>query len=72
MTQQNHDDLHRWARAWNIAGAHLAGERAARLRAMADDDARQIIARIFSGLMPARLERESGLIQQQRLFRGLK
>jgi len=72
MTQRNHDDLQRWARAWNIAGAHLASERAARLRTMADDDAREIISRIFSGPLPVRLERESGLIQQQRLFRELK
>lgn len=72
MTQRIPDDLQRWVRAWNIAGAHLASERAVRLRAMADDDARKIIARIFSGSMPARLERESGLIEQQRLFRKLK
>jgi len=72
MTQRNPDDLQRWVHAWNIAGAHLAGERAERLRAMADDDARKIIARIFSGFMPARRERESGLVEQQRLFRKLK
>lgn len=62
----------RSGRAWNIPGAYLASERAARLRTMSDDDARAIIARIFSGPMPARFERESGLIQQQRLIRGLK
>jgi hypothetical protein len=39
---------------------------------MTDNDARQIIARIFSGPMPSRVARESGLIQQQRLFRKLK
>ena len=72
MTERIPDELQRWVRAWNIAGAHLAGERANRLRAMADDDARKIIARIFSGPLPTRLERESGLIQQQRLFRKLK
>lgn len=65
-------DLIRWTRAWNIAGAHLAGERAARLCAMTDDDTRKIIERIFSGPMPIRLERESGLILQQQLFRRLK
>lgn len=43
-----------------------------RLRAMADDDARKIIARIFSGPVSARVDRESGLILQQRLFRKLK
>jgi hypothetical protein len=72
MTQQISDDLKRWARAWKIAGAHLERERAARLRAMTEDDARRIIARIFTGPMPAPFERESGLIQQQRLFRKLK
>jgi len=72
MTEEIPADLIRWTRAWNIAGAHLAGERAARLRDMADDDARKIIERIFSGPMPIRLERESGLILQQQLFRRLK
>jgi len=66
------DDLQRWARAWNIAGAHLANERAAGLRSMTDDDARKIIARIFSGPVPTRIARESGLLERQRLFRQLK
>src|SRR3990172_1589281 len=48
MTEEIPADLIRWNRAWNIAGAHLAGERAARLRAMADDDARKMIERKFS------------------------
>jgi hypothetical protein len=72
MTEEFPADLIRRTRAWNIAGTHLAGERAARLRAMADDDARMIIERIFSGPMPVRLERESGLVLQQQLFRRLK
>lgn len=72
MNQPIHDDLQRWARAWTIAGAHLAGERVARLRALADDDARKIIAGIFTGPVPARVERESGLVEQQRFFRKLK
>lgn len=72
MTEESPADLLRWNRAWNIAGAHMAGESAARLRAMTDDDARLIIGRIFSGPMPMRLERESGLILQQQLFRRLK
>ena len=46
----NHpDDLQRWGRAWKVAGAYLADERAARLRAMTDEETRTIIARIFSG-----------------------
>jgi hypothetical protein len=72
MTEEISDDLIRWTRAWNIADARLAGERAARLCAMADDDARKIIARIFSGPMPVRIKRESGLVLQQQLFRRLK
>ena len=72
MAEEIPADLIRWTRAWNIAGAHLAGERATRLRAMSDDDARKIIERIFSGPMPIRTERESGLILQQQLFRRLK
>ena len=72
MSQRIRDNLQRWARAWNIAGTHLASERAARLRAMTDDDARKLIARIFSGPMPTRIARESGLVEQQRLFRQLK
>jgi len=72
MSQRILDNLQRWARAWNIAGAHLASERAAGLRSMTDDEARKIIARIFSGPMPARIARESGLLEQQRLFRQLK
>ncbi len=72
MSEEIPADLIRWTRAWNIAGARLAGERAARLRAMADDDARKIIERIFSGPAPIRFERESGLIPQQQLFRRLK
>lgn len=62
MTQRKPDNLQRWSRAWSIAGAHLASERAMHLRVMADDDARKIIARIFSGPAPTRVERESGLI----------
>jgi len=42
------------------------------LRSMSDDEARRIIARIFSGPQPARRERESGLIEQQRLFQNLR
>ena len=69
----NHsDDLQRWGRAWKVAGVHLAGERAARLRAMTDEEARTIIARIFSGPQPPVVERDSGLLEQQRLFRKLR
>ena len=72
MSRRILDNLQRWACAWNIAGAHLASERAAGLRSMTDDDARKIIARIFSGPVPTPIARESGLLEQQRLFRQLK
>ena len=72
MSEQVPEDLQRRARAWRVAGAYLADERVARLRAMTDEDAREIIASIFNGPVPKRVERESGLVAQQRLFRKLK
>ena len=72
MSEQVPEDLRRRARAWSVAGAYLADERVARLRAMTDEDTREIIASIFSGPVPKRIERESGLVAQQRLFRKLK
>lgn len=72
MSDQIPEDLKRRARAWRVAGAYLADERVARLRAMTDEDARGIIARIFSGPVPEPIERDSGLVAQQRLFRNLK
>ncbi|TAK71445.1 MAG: hypothetical protein EPO19_05005 [Betaproteobacteria bacterium] len=72
MFEQVPQDLQRRARAWSVASAYLADERVARLRAMTDDDVREIIATIFNGPVPKRIERESGLVAQQRLFRKLK
>lgn len=72
MSEQVPEDLQRRARAWSIAGEYLAGERVARLRDLSDEDTREIIACIFSGPVPERIERESGLVAQQRLFRKLK
>ena len=72
MAEREPDDMARWRRAWSVAGAHLSRERAMRLRAMGDEEARKVIARIFSGRLPTRVVRESGLILQQRLFRKLK
>lgn len=72
MSEQVPEDLRRRARAWSVAGTYLADERVARLRAMTDAETREIIARIFSGPVPERIERESGLVAQQRLFRKLK
>jgi hypothetical protein len=66
------EDLQRRARALGVASAYLADERTERLRAMTDDDRREIIARIFNGPLPRPVERECGLIAQQRLFRKLK
>lgn len=72
MSEQVPEDLQRRARAWSVAGAYLAGERVARLRAMTDADTRKIIASIFNGPIPKRIERECGLVAQQRLFRNFK
>ena len=72
MSEQVPEDLRRRARAWGIASAYLSDERVARLRAMTDEDRREIIASIFNGPVPKRIERESGLVTQQRLFRNLK
>ena len=72
MSEQIPEDLQRRVRAWSVAGAYLADERVARLRGMTDQDTRDIIASIFSGPSVQRIERESGLVVQQRLFRKLK
>lgn len=73
MIPEPSDPLQRWSRAWDTAARFLRRERLERLAAMSDDDARAAIAAIFSG--PAAQdggERPTGLIEQQRLFRGLK
>jgi hypothetical protein len=72
MVEQVPEDLQRRASAWRVASAYLTDERVERLRSMTDDDAREIIARIFNGPVPKPLERECGLVAQQRLFRKLK
>lgn len=72
MAEQVPQDLQRRASAWRVASAYMAQERVGRLRAMTDDDAREIIARIFNGPVPKPVARECGLIAQQRLFRKLK
>ncbi len=62
----------RWAHARDVANEYLSGERARRLRTMSDDQAREEIARIFSGPTPTAYERRTGLIERQRLVRQLK
>ncbi len=62
----------RWADAWKVADQYLSRERARHLRTMSDDQAREQIARIFSGPTPTPIERRTGLIERQRLFRQLK
>lgn len=66
------EDEKRWARAWEVAGRYLAAERAQRLRTMTDDQAREEIARIFSGPTPEICERRTGLVERQRLFKQLR
>ncbi len=65
--------LRRWADAWKVASTYLEAERAKRLRTMTDDDARKAIADLlFGDVTPVREPRQTGLIEQQRLFRKLR
>ena len=66
-------NLIRWSAAWQKAADFLAREREERLRNMTDDDVRAAVAAIFTGTGPTMAPvRESGLIEQQRLFRKVK
>lgn len=71
MEKNASENLRCWAQSWDIASERLERMRAERLCDMTDADAREMIARIFSGPTPPRVERETGLIEQQRLFRKL-
>lgn len=56
---------------WRIADEFLERERAKRLARMTDDECREIVARLFSGPHPAPIERDSGLVAQQKVFHNL-
>ena len=72
MDDHEKSDIQRRVEAWRVAGEFLEAERRARLRAMTDDECRSIIADIFSLPAPPYRERQSGLVEQQRLFKKLK
>lgn len=72
MDEREKNDILRRIEAWRIASKVLEEERRARLRAMTDDECRSIIAKIFSPPLPPHRERQTGLVEQQRLFRKLR
>ena len=72
MDEREKNDILRRIEAWRIASKVLHEERRARLHAMTDDECRSIIAKIFSPPLPPLRERQTGLVEQQRLFRKLR
>ncbi|MBI4194350.1 MAG: hypothetical protein HY526_04650 [Betaproteobacteria bacterium] len=67
-------DLRRWADTWESAGRALDELRRRDLQAMTDDDVRRAIADLFPDKTPAdpQPRTTSGLVEQQRLFAGLR
>lgn len=62
----------RYLAAWASADAFLEAEKLQRLRAMTDDEAREIMHAILAFPLPADMpERTSGLVEQQKWFRQL-
>ena len=73
MDEREKQQILRYIETWRVAGPLLEEERRARLRAMTDEEARETIAALFFGdVTPPGGRRESGLVEQQRLFRNLK
>ena len=72
MDYRERNDILRRIEAWRVASEVLDEERRTRLRSMTDDECRSIIADIFSLPLPPRRERQSGLVEQQRLFQKLR
>lgn len=72
MESREAEEVQRHIAAWREARDFLERERAERLRAMTDEECRAAIARIFGGPRPALRPRDSGLVEQQRLFRKLR
>ena len=72
MDDREKNDIQRYIDAWRVANEFLEEERRARLRNMTDDECRRIIAEICSLPVPPYGERESGLVEQQRLFKKLR
>lgn len=62
----------RYISAWASADAFLAQEKLTRLRAMTDDEAREIMHAILAFPLPIDMpERVCGLVEQQKWFRQL-
>jgi hypothetical protein len=62
----------RYLAAWASADAFLTEEKLARLRAMTDDEAREIMHAILAFPLPTDMpERVCGLVEQQKWFRKL-
>ena len=70
-----HEIGQRYLAGWAAADAILAAEKLARfkrLRAMTDDEAREIMHALLAIPLPADMpERECGLVEQQKWFRLL-
>lgn len=66
-------ELKRWAETWERAGRELARIRREELQRMTDEQARAAALDLLSMPIPEGLpERESGLVEQQRLFSKLR
>lgn len=67
-------ELKRWAETWERAGRELALIRRRELENMTDEQAKAAALDLLSMPMPAGLpeRRESGLVEQQRLFSKLR
>ncbi len=62
----------RYLEAWSSASEFLEAEKTRRLRAMTDDEAREIMHAILAFPLPAnRPERVCGLVEQQKWFQQL-
>jgi len=63
----------RYLAAWASADEFLEQEKLARLRAMTDDEAREIMHAILAMPLPPDMpERDCGMVEQQKWFRKLQ
>jgi hypothetical protein len=63
----------RYLDAWKTASTFLEAEKTARLRAMTDDEAREVMHAILAFPLPHDLPpRTCGLVEQQRWFQKLR
>lgn len=61
-----------WHERRKEAYARIEAERHEWLRGLTDEEAQQVVARIFSGPCPPPVPRETGLVERQRLFAQLR